>query len=107
MENLVNQSTGRFGATLLKSSNLLNSETAARMNVLSDLIALCGQPQQSQACYRLLSLTDSENTLSAMTSIARQPWKNAGDLYQLFQSAYPINKSTELRTTATAPYLLF
>ena len=107
VENLVNQSTGRFGATLLESSNLLNSETAARMNVLSDLIALCGQPQQSQACYRLLALTNSENTLSAMTSIARQPWKNAGDLYQLFQSAYPINKSTELRTTATAPYLLF
>ncbi|MEC7392790.1 MAG: hypothetical protein VX934_05245 [Cyanobacteriota bacterium] len=107
VKNLVNQSTGRFGATLLESSNLLNSETAARMNVLSDLIALCGQPQQSQACYRLLALTNSENTLSAMTSIARQPWKNAGDLYQLFQSAYPINKSTELRTTATAPYLLF
>ena len=107
VENLVNQSTGRFGATLLESSNLLNSETAARMNVLSDLIALCGQPQQSQACYRLLALTNSENTLSAMTSIARQPWKNAGDLFQLFQSAYPINKSKELRTTATAPYLLF
>ena len=107
VENLVDQSTGRFGATLLKSTNLLNSETAARMNMLSDLIALCGQPQQSQACYRLLALTNSENTLSAMTSIARQPWKNAGDLYQLFQSAYPINKSTELRTTATAPYLLF
>ena len=42
VENLVDQSTGRFGATLLKSTNLLNSETAARMNVLSDLIALCG-----------------------------------------------------------------
>ena len=107
VENLVDQSTGRFGSTLLKSTNLLNSETAARMNVLSDLIALCGQPQQSQACYRLLALTNSENTLSAMTSIARQPWKNAGALYQLFQSSYPINKATQLRTTATAPYLLF
>ena len=107
VENLVDQSTGRFGATLLKSTNLLNSETAARMNVLSDLIALCGQPQQSQACDQLLALTNSENTLSAMTSIARQPWKNAGALYQLFQSAYPINKASQLRTTATAPYLLF
>ncbi|MDA9699633.1 hypothetical protein N9U74_00445 [Synechococcus sp. AH-736-M02] len=107
VENLVDQSTGRFGATLLKSTNLLNSETAARMNVLSDLIALCGQPQQSQACDQLLSLTGSENTLSAMTSIARQPWKNAGALYQLFQSSYPINKTTQLRTTATTPYLLF
>ena len=92
---------------MLKSNNLLNSETVARMNVLSDLIALCGQPKQSQACDQLLALTNSENTLSAMTSIARQPWKNAGALYQLFQSAYPINKSTQLRTTATAPYLLF
>ena len=107
VENLVDQSTGRFGATLLKSTNLLNSETAARMNVLSDLIALCGQQQQSQACNQLLALTNSDNTLSAMTSIARQPWKNAGELYQLFQSSYPINKATELRTTATAPYLLF
>ena len=67
VENLVDQSTGRFGATLLKSTNLLNSETAARMNVLSDLVALCGQPQQSQGCYQLLALTNSENTLSAMT----------------------------------------
>jgi len=107
VQNLVDQSTGRFGATLLKSTNLLNSETAARMNVLSDLIALCGQPLQSQACDQLLSLTGSENTLSAMTSIARQPWKNAGALYQLFQSSYPINQATQLRTTATAPYLLF
>ncbi|MCB4377191.1 hypothetical protein FZZ92_06925 [Synechococcus sp. MU1611] len=107
VENLVDQSTGRFGATLLKSTNLLNSETAARMNVLSDLIALCGQPTQSRACDQLLTLTNSENTLSAMTSIAQQPWKNAGALYQLFQSSYPVNKATQLRTTATAPYLLF
>ena len=107
VENLVDQSTGGFGAALLKSTNLLNSETAARMNVLSDLIALCGQQQQSQACNQLLALTNSDNTLSAMTSIARLPWKNAGELYQLFQSSYPINKATELRTTATAPYLLF
>ena len=105
--NLVNQSTGRFGATLLKSTNLLNSETAARMNVLSDLIALCGQSTQSQACDQLLALTNSEDTLSAMTSIARQPWNNADALYKLFESSYPINKATQLRTTATAPYLLF
>ena len=45
VENLLVQSKGRFGATLLKSTNLLNSETAARMNVISDLITLCGLPE--------------------------------------------------------------
>ena len=107
VENLVVQSKGRFGATLLKSTNLLNSETAARMNVISDLITLCGLPKQSQACSQLLAITNSTDTLTAMTSIAHQPWNNAREPYQLFQSSYPTNKTTQLRTTATAPYLLF
>ncbi len=107
VQNLVNQSTGTFGTTLLKSTNLLNSETAARMNVLSDLIALCGTPVQSQGCNQLLTLTDSQDTLSAMTAIARQPWRHASKLYKLFQKYYPANKKSQLRTTATAPYLLF
>ena len=107
VKNLVNQSTGRQGATLLKSTNLLNSETAARMNVLSDLIALCGQPNQSQGCSQLLELTNTTDTLSAMISIARQPWEKTKSLYKLFEASYPINQSSQLRTTATAPYLLF
>ncbi len=107
VKNLVDQSTGRYGTTLLTSTNLLNSETLARMNVLSDLIALCGKSTQFQGCIQLLTLTNSNDTLSAMTSIARQPWKNVDALYQLFQTSYPINNATQLRTTATAPYLLF
>ena len=46
MKNLVNQSTGVYGSTLLKSTNLLNSETAIPKNALSNLIALCGKPRQ-------------------------------------------------------------
>ena len=107
VQNLVNQSTGTFGTTLLKSTNLLNSETAARMNVLSNLIALCGTPMQSEGCNQLLNLTDSQDTLSAMTAIARQPWRQVSKLYKLFKKYYPANKKSQLRTTATAPYLLF
>ena len=107
VRNLVNPGNGSYGETLLRSSNLLNSETTVRMNVLSNLLGLCAGAENTQACDELLSLTGSENTLSALTSIARQPWKNVSQLYKLFDQSYPIDKTTELRTTATLPYLLF
>ena len=107
VQNLVNQSSGRHGRILLNSSNLLNSETAVRMNVLSNLISLCGNSSHRKGCNQLLSLTNSDDTLSAMISIARQPWKNVAGLYDLFKSHYPIDTRTQLRSTATLPYLLF
>ena len=107
VKNLVNQNTGSFGETLLNASNLLNSETAARINVLSNLLALCGSKVKTNDCDQLLKLTDSDDTLAAMTSIAREPWRNVKDLYQLFVKSYPIDQSSQLRTTATKPYLLF
>ncbi|WP_186485194.1 hypothetical protein [Synechococcus sp. A15-127] len=107
VRNLVNPGSGSYGETLLRSSNLLNSETTVRMNVLSNLLGLCAGAENTQACDELLSLTGSENTLSALTSIARQPWKNVSQLYKLFDQSYPIDKTTELRSTATLPYLLF
>ena len=39
VKHLVNQSTGEFGETLLNGFNLLSSETAARINVLSNLFS--------------------------------------------------------------------
>ena len=39
-----------------------------------------------------MALTGSNNTLQAMTSIARERWKNVSEIYELFQNAYPINK---------------
>ena len=107
VKNLVNQGTGSFGETLLNGSNLLNSETASRINVLSNLLALCGNEAQTNGCDQLLKLTGSNDTLEAMTSIAREPWRNVKDLYQLFVKSYPIDPNTQLRATATKPYLLF
>jgi hypothetical protein len=92
---------------LLNGFNLLSSETAARVNVLSNLLALCGNANQEKGCTQLLELTGTENSLDAMTSIAKLPWKNTGKLYKLFDKNYPLNSNTERRTTASLPYLLF
>ena len=107
VHNLVNQASGRHGKRLLNSANLLNSETAVRMNVLSNLIALCGTPSQSSGCNQLMKLTGGSDTLTAMIAIARQPWNNVSNLYKLFEQNYPIDRTTQLRSTATLPYLLF
>ena len=40
VRNLVNPGSGSYGETLLRSSNLLNSETTVRINVLSNLLGL-------------------------------------------------------------------
>mgnify|MGYP003307945917 CR=1 FL=1 len=106
VKHLVNTSTGEFGETLLNGFNLLSSETAARINVLSNLLALCGDPKKERDCEQLFQLTGATNSLDAMTNIAKLPWKNTGKLYQLFDKNYPLNNSKR-RTTASLPYLLF
>ena len=107
VRHLVDQGTGEFGETLLNGFNLLSSETAARINILSDLLALCGDPTKERDCTQLFQLTKSTNSLDAMTNIAKFPWKNKVKLYHLFDKNYPINSSQERRTTASLPYLLF
>jgi len=107
VKHLVNQSTGQFGTTLLNGFNLLSSETAARINVLSNLLALCGDANQAKDCTQLLEITGTKNSLDAMTSIAKLPWKNTNELYQLFDKNYPLGNNSERRTTASLPYLLF
>ena len=107
VRHLVDQSTGEFGETLLNGFNLLSSETAARINVLSNLLALCGDPTKERGCTQLFRLTGATNSLDAMTNIAKLPWKNTGKLYKLFDKNYPLNSNKERRTTASLPYLLF
>ena len=89
VRHLVDQGTGQFGTTLLNGFNLLSSETAARINVLSDLLALCGDPTKERGCTQLFQLTEATNSLDAMTNIAKLPWKNKNKLYQLFDKNYP------------------
>ena len=89
VRHLVDQGTGQFGTTLLNGFNLLSSETAARINVLSDLLALCGDPTKERGCTQLFQLTEVVNSLDKMTNIAKLPWKNKNKLYQLFDKNYP------------------
>ena len=107
VHHLVDVSTGQHGKTLLNGSNLPNSETMVRLNALSNLLALCGNSKTEKGCDQFLSLTDSNNTLDALISIARTPWQQASELYELFTEHYPLDKTAQVRTGATLPYLLF
>jgi len=106
VRHMVDPETGHYGATLLDGFNLPSSETMARLNVLSNLLALCGS-STSKGCDQLLSLTETDNSLAAMTAIARAPWRNAGELYNLFTDSYPVDEAAQVRTSASQPYLLF
>ena len=107
VQHLVNVNTGQYGTTLLNGSNLPNSETMVRLNALSNLLALCGNSKTEKGCEKFLSLTNSTNTLDALISIARTPWQQASELYELFTEQYPLDQDAQLRTGATLPYLLF
>ena len=52
----------------------------------------CVEKPMQKGCNQLMALTESNNTLQAMTSIARERWKNVSEIHELFQKAYPINK---------------
>ena len=66
----------------------------------------CVAIQCKRGCNQLMALTGPNNRLQAMTSIARKPRKNVSKIYELFQKAYPFEK-TQLGNTTTTTYLLF
>ena len=107
VSHLVNTSTGKYGETLLNGLNLPNSETMVRLNVLSNLLALCSNSNTADGCSQFLNLTNSDNSLNALISIAKEPWAKTSELYKLFTQQYPLNKAEQIREGATLPYLLF
>jgi hypothetical protein len=54
VQNLVDVSTGDFGATVLNGSNLTFSETVARMNTLAALMSLCGTQKDAANCEKFI-----------------------------------------------------
>ena len=58
-----------------------------------------------EVCGEFVSLTGTNDTLSALTKIAQLPYENPKALYQLFVKAYPYPKDSELRPTTFQPYL--
>ena len=107
VKNLVDIKTGNYGKTLLDAGNLTSSNTMVRMNTLASLMDLCADPSKKGACKKLLNITGKNDTVSALTAIARQPWRQAGKLYSLYTQQFPVNKKTTQRTGAWQPYLQY
>jgi len=105
--NLVNISSGGYGATLLNGANLYDSQTMVLMNALADLLGQCADSEKAAGCQEFLQLTGAEDTLTALQNVARKPWKNADKLYGIFTKNFPVDKQSGLRGGATLPYLLF
>jgi len=107
VQNLVDVSTGTFGATVLDGSNLTFSETVARMNTLASLMSLCGAQKDSVNCDKFIGLTSGSDTLTALHNIAAQPYLNAKELFALFTAAFPYPEGKERRSTNLLPYLSY
>ena len=107
VSNLVDVETGSFGQTVLDGANLTESETVARMNTLSGLVALCGRYYQESGCKQFLSTAGADNTLDALQAIAREPWAKTTALFDLFTSNYPFPKGEGRRKDAPVPYLQY
>ena len=105
--NLVDVTTGGYGETLLNGANLSESTTLAKLNTLASLVALCGSPERGPACASFLEIAQAPDTGIALQKIARQPWRQAAALYDLFTQSYPAKDTGTPRPGAALPYLLF
>lgn len=95
VKNFANVETGEWGRVVTNPNNLTVSTSLARLNTLSNLIALCAIPSKSNYCDEFLELSSSENptTLDVIQYIAKETWNNSDKLFDLFSRAYPAPKS--------------
>ncbi len=107
VQNLVDVQTGQFGSTVLNGVNSADSETVARMNTLAALTALCGAEQARGLCDQYLAITNSDDTLEALSKIAQQPYLHTKALFDQFANAYVYPKGEQRRDTDFLPYLSY
>jgi len=107
VQNLVDVSTGTFGAPVLNGSNLTFSETVARMNTLATLMSLCGVQKDAANCEKFIDIANGQNTLAALSNIAVQPYLHTEELFALFTTAFPYPEGKERRATTFLPYLSY
>jgi streptogramin lyase len=107
VQNLIDVSTGSFGATVLNGSNLTFSETVARMNTLAALMSLCGAQNDAANCKQFIDIANGKNTLAALRNIAVQPYLHTDELFTLFTTAFPYPDGKERRATSFLPYLSY
>ena len=113
VKHFVDPATGEWGKVLVDGNNSSRSTTLARFNTMGNILALCGMPEQVKNCDALLSLDKRglKNTLGVIQSIAKQPWANANELFELFAKSYVAPKTAnpqERRAGVTyVPYLSY
>lgn len=85
--NLVKPGSGRLSPVLHRFPNGGSTSALATFNSLANLVASCRR--QGQQCARLLLLGQvpgrgtGDDTLGVVSTIARNPWHNAGALFAL------------------------
>ncbi|HHP0480418.1 TPA: hypothetical protein ACRZ2J_002182 [Vibrio campbellii] len=107
VQNLVDVQTGSFGDTVLNGANASDSETIGRMNTLAALMTLCGAEHSREHCDDFLAITSSDNTLEALSKIAKRPYLHNETLFDLFTNAYPYPTNEHRRETDYLPYLSY
>ncbi len=112
--NLVDPVTGGWGKVLVDPINSTQTTTLGNLNTLGSLITAFATVADDGWRDRFLKATTPassvapKTTLEAMAGIARAPWANVGEIYALFDEAYPQPANPLLRRAAPlAPYLAY
>ncbi len=111
--NLVDPVTGTWGKVLLDPLNSSMTTTLATLDTLGSLISAYATVANGDWKARFLKAATPpngvtpRNTLEAMAGIARAPWAQPKELYDLFDQAYPLPAPDGRRAAPFAPYLVW
>ena len=109
--NLVDPTTGGWGKVLLDPLNSTQTTTLANLDTLGSLLtAFATTADQTWRARFLAAATPSggnvpADSLAAIAGIAREPWAHPGELFALFEAAYPQPKDGSRRAAPFVPYL--
>jgi len=111
--NLVDPATGKWGSVLLDPFNSTQNTTLARLNTLGSMIVAFGTTADEDWRTEFLNAASTgmgeipRNTLEALSSVARAPWTNPAQLFELFGKAYPQPEDGSRREAPYVPYLAY
>ncbi|MFL3655784.1 MAG: hypothetical protein ACJ04P_11975 [Halioglobus sp.] len=111
--NLVDPATGKWGSVLLDPFNSTQNTTLARLNTLGSMIVAFGTTADEGWRTEFLNAASTgtgeipRNTLEALSSVARAPWTNPAQLFELFGKAYPQPEDGSRREAPYVPYLAY
>lgn len=109
--NLVDVETGKLGTVIQDGLNSSQTTTLAKFNTLSNLLSACiRRPELIEQLLALATPPGDEapaDTLSAMQNIARNPAHNAKEIFELFETLYPVAEGEAWREVPVIPYLSY